>query len=399
MKTIFRSASFVACLASVALSFVIPDARSADAVVTPETPGEATPTSNDPSLRSAEPAPSDPSTTLERSDVSRDSERNEADGIGSEGSERNEAGTITEDADAVDVENDWSEHPYVDDDGEEATDFRLGPLVRNYVLRPLTTPKKTLRVFAGPGDPRMLSLSDYRGFGEYGLGAESRRLRYRVDELRVSTGTTVATLKLGAVYGITDTLELGFGLPFTFGPGTTGITDDVPIWLTGRFHESRRVELGWRLTAFAPAANRGAVQIGLPLIFRQSIFRVDSGIFGTLHFNDPLTSRVLIPVRFSISFVDAMYVGMSSGIDLRNFDALAIPLGFHVLFVLEYDNFLMDVGLSFLWPAFVHAFERDEAGSVLGPGVEDSLGQIRGRPGIDFNDFDVQLGANLAIRF
>lgn len=292
-----------------------------------------------------------------------------------------------------------AQHPYLNDAGEDITTSHYGPLVRNYVLRPLTTPKGTMRFFAGPGDPRMLTLSAYRGFGEYGIGAQSQRVRYREGDTRISTGSTIATLRIGSVYGITDDFEIGMGLPFTFGPTADMVLDDLPVWVTGRFLHKAHLEVGWRATAFAPISRDGALQLGIPIIYRRSIFRLDTGVFGTLHFDDPLTSRVMIPMRLSISFVDAMFVGMSSGIDVRNFSAVAVPVGFHVLFVLEYDNMFMDLGLSFVWPAFLHIFANTDRDAVVDADLSDSLGGILGREGVDFNDFDIQIGANLAIRF
>jgi hypothetical protein len=290
-------------------------------------------------------------------------------------------------------------HPYLDEHGEYRNGYGDNGLVRNYVRRPLTVPKGTMRFFMGPGDHRMLSLAPYRGFGDFGLGAESRRARYREDGTRLSFGTTIGTVRFGSVYGITDKTEVGFGIPLTFGPGVDSASDDIPIWFTGEFFESDHVEVGLRATGFIPVANSGAIQVGIPLTFRKSIFRLDTGIFETVHFGDDVQSRLFIPARVSIAFVDAMYVGLSAGADLRNFDAFAIPLGFHVLFTLNYDKFIMDLGLSFTWPAFIHAFASDDEDPRVGADVEDSLGQILGTQGVDLNDFDVQGGVNLAISF
>jgi hypothetical protein len=261
-------------------------------------------------------------------------------------------------------------------------------LTARYVDRPLVDPKMSLRIFAGPNDHRTWTLSLYRGLKDYGIGFE----RYALDNQTVqgfqagNFSNAVATFRTGAAFVPVENLEVGIGFPFA---GDGRGVDDIPVWATYQFFGNDTVEIGGRFAMFLPAQTEFGMQFGIPVaIHLGDSMKIDTGMFFSMAFFDDIYTRLNIPARLTYQITDEIFVGGVVGFDLPDFDSFNMIFGFHGGYTLAIDEAIIDFGLSFTWPGFIIT---EDTGTVGVAHADDTP--------LDGNDFDMQFGANMSIKF
>lgn len=179
----------------------------------------------------------------------------------------------------------------------------------DYISRPLVLPEGVLRIDGGPRRP-------------YPAGQLMPAGQLQVF---VNDGTDLAILSPGAAYGVMDKLELGAVWPLVLSPDL----DLLDLSAYGKYQLQRgSIEVAaygeLRIPVQADLEIAGGVPLNLNLAPN---FRLETGGFLRLVFSEDINFLVSIPLSAPIQVSPEVFVGPEVGIEISDFDYVALPLG------------------------------------------------------------------------
>jgi hypothetical protein len=179
----------------------------------------------------------------------------------------------------------------------------------DYISRPLVLPKGVLRIDGGPRRP-------YPG----GQIMPAGQL-----QVFVNKGQDVALLSPGAAFGVIDDLELGAVWPLVLSPDL----DLLDLSVYGKYQLQRgSVEVAAYGELRIPVQNDLEVAGGVPVNLHLSPdFRVETGGFLRLVFSEDINFLIDVPISVPIQVSPQVFVGPELGIEISDFDYVAVPLG------------------------------------------------------------------------
>jgi hypothetical protein len=187
----------------------------------------------------------------------------------------------------------------------------------DYVARPLTLPKSTLRIDSGPKWP----------FPPYRTG----QLTVTHVDLGLADDTWVH-LNPGATFGIVRDFELGFMLPMRLSP--EGDLEDPVVHLMYRFADGD-AEAGFFVAAPLPFDGPFHPITGIPIrLHLGNVIAFDLGPFVRIDLEDTGDDGdeegvdLILPFELSIQASDAIHFGPELTVELPEFDGVNIPVGF-----------------------------------------------------------------------
>ena len=277
---------------------------------------------------------------------------------------------------------------------------------RIWANRSLVQPRGQLQILSGPTGVQAMSVPGFMsmGVGSFGIDIYRMGLRYSVDtgfgSVSFSGGSSFTSWPIGVSYAPIDNLEVGIGLPIQLSPGGFG---NLPLWATYQFMDGG-VQMGARLALYLPTqtgtggfGNLFGIQAGLPVMLSLGTMRIDTGAFINVYiptgeFSGDPTVSLEIPARIGFQITDALFAGAQTGIYIPGFDGVEIPLMGFVGYTLNPQFGPVDLGFRFgfdraIW--FGNALDQTGFARPNGPRAG----------GVDFNDFSIAIGADLAIQF
>lgn len=180
----------------------------------------------------------------------------------------------------------------------------------DYISRPLVLPQGVLRLDAGPRRP-------YSG----GQLMPAGQLQFFVND----DFDDAAFLVPGAGYGVIDKLELGGVWPLQISPDLNLL--DLAAY--GKYSLQRgHVEVAGYAEVRIPIESDLELTGGLPVFVHLSNqLRIETGGFVRLGFGDDTTVTLHVPASVPIQVSPEAFVGPEVGIEIRDFDDVAIPVG------------------------------------------------------------------------
>lgn len=179
----------------------------------------------------------------------------------------------------------------------------------DYISRPLVLPEGVLRIDGGPRRP-------YPG----GQVMPAGQLQVFVND-----GQDAALLSPGAAYGVMENLELGAVWPLILSPDL----DLLDLSAYGKYLLQRgSIEVAaygeLRIPVQADLEVAGGVPVNLHL---SPNFRLETGGFLRLVFSEDIAFLVDVPLSVPIQVSPEVFVGPELGIQILDFDTVALPLG------------------------------------------------------------------------
>jgi hypothetical protein len=180
----------------------------------------------------------------------------------------------------------------------------------DYTSRPLVLPKGVLRLDGGPRRPFSNGQVMPAGQLQFLVNRDTDDLAYLVP---------------GAGFGVIDDLELGLVWPLQISPDLNLL--DLSAY--GKYSLQRgSVEVAGYAEVRVPIEADLEVTGGVPVYVHLSdAMRIETGGFVRLTFGDDTTVRVLAPMSLPIQVSPQVFVGPETGIEITDFDTVAIPLG------------------------------------------------------------------------
>ena len=207
---------------------------------------------------------------------------------------------------------------------------------------------------------------------------------FRVPEPAFPPDDNVSSIfALGAAFGITDDFEIGLsgerlGAPRSFpllwpdrgvGEGLIALHfspdfdfGDIPLYARFRFLKSK-IQIAAELGVLIPANTDAQIRLGVPVrLGLADAFAIDTGIYFGLVFadspsdpGDDFFATMDVPIRFLISPIEALTLGLYTAVRFVEFDAdfFAIPLGLEAIFSMNMSSLLFDFFAGFEWPFFL----------------------------------------------
>jgi hypothetical protein len=180
----------------------------------------------------------------------------------------------------------------------------------DYVSRPLVLPKGVLRIDAGPRRPysngQLMPAGQLQFFLNDGFDDQ-------------------AFLVPGAGIGVIDKLELGAVWPLQISPDLN--LSDLSVY--GKYSLQRgEVEVAGFAELRIPIEGDLELAGGVPVFLHLSNeIRLETGGFVRLIFGDDTTANLYVPLSVPIQVSPEVFVGPELGIEIRDFDDVAVPVG------------------------------------------------------------------------
>lgn len=115
--------------------------------------------------------------------------------------------------------------------------------------------------------------------------------------------------------------------------------------------------------------------------------KLDVGLFVDLSFDDPVVTRLDIPLALAISFTRELFFEVRTGVQMAKFkpELLTIPLGVELGYSIAkgHDEPFIDVFLGFGFPEF------------LGPETKATTTGVETSTGLHTGDWDLEVGARI----
>jgi hypothetical protein len=180
----------------------------------------------------------------------------------------------------------------------------------DYISRPLVLPEGVLRIDAGPRRP-------YSG----GQLMPTGQLQFFLNK----DFEDFAFLVPGAGYGVIDNLELGAVWPLLISPDLD--LSDLSVY--GKYSLQRgQIEAAGYAELRIPIENDFELTGGVPVFLHLSNqVRLETGGFIRLTFGDDVTATVHVPLSAPIQVSPEVFVGPELGIEIRDFEDVALPMG------------------------------------------------------------------------
>jgi hypothetical protein len=180
----------------------------------------------------------------------------------------------------------------------------------DYNSRPLVLPKGVLRLDGGPRRPY-----------SNGQVMPGGQLQFLINR----DADDFAFLVPGAGYGVIDDLELGAVWPLQLSPELN--LSDLSAY--GKYSLQRgSVEVAAYAEVRVPIEADLELTGGIPVFVHLSdTMRLETGGFIRLSFADDTAVTLLAPVSLPIQVSPQVFVGPETGIEIRDFESVAIPLG------------------------------------------------------------------------
>lgn len=180
----------------------------------------------------------------------------------------------------------------------------------DYISRPLVLPQGVLRIDGGPRRP-------YSG-GQLMPGGQLQFFINRDFE-------DAALLVPGAAFGVIENLELGGAWPLQVSPDLN-LLDLVAY---GKYSLQRgHVEVAGFAEVRVPIEADLEIGGGLPVyVHLSSASRIETGGFIRTTFGGDTTVTLHVPASVPIQVSPEVFVGPELGIEIRDFDDVAVPLG------------------------------------------------------------------------
>jgi hypothetical protein len=180
----------------------------------------------------------------------------------------------------------------------------------DYNSRPLVLPKGVLRLDGGPRRPY-----------SNGQVMPGGQLQFLINR----DADDFAFLVPGAGYGVIDDLELGAVWPLQLSPELN--LSDLSAY--GKYSLQRgSVEVAAYAELRVPIEADLELTGGIPVFVHLSdAMRLETGGFIRLAFGDDTSVTLLAPVSLPIQVSPQVFVGPETGIEIRDFESVAIPLG------------------------------------------------------------------------
>jgi len=180
----------------------------------------------------------------------------------------------------------------------------------DYISRPLVLPKGVLRIDAGPRRP-------YPG----GQLMPAGQLQFYINK----DFDDAAYLVPGAGVGVIDKLELGAVWPLRVSPDL----DLSDLSLYGKYSLQRgEIEVAAYAELRIPIEGDLEIAGGVPVyVHLSNQVRLETGGFVRLRFGDDTTAAIEVPLSAPIQISPEVFVGPELGIEIYDFEDVAIPLG------------------------------------------------------------------------
>src|SRR5262245_34393057 len=180
----------------------------------------------------------------------------------------------------------------------------------DYSSRPLVLPEGVLRIDAGPRRP-------YSGGQLMPAGQLQFLINKDFDDL--------ALLVPGAGYGVIDKLELGAVWPLLISPDL----DLSDLSLYGKYSLQRgEIEVAGYGELRIPIEGDFELTGGVPVfVHLNDAVRLETGGFIRLTFGDDTAVTLHVPVSAPILVSPEVFVGPEIGVEIRDFEDVALPLG------------------------------------------------------------------------
>lgn len=180
----------------------------------------------------------------------------------------------------------------------------------DYVSRPLVLPKGVLRLDGGPRRPY-----------SNGQVMPAGQLQFLINK----DGEDAAYLVPGAALGVIDDLELGAVWPLRISPDL----DLLDLSVYGKYSLQRgNVEVAGYAEVRIPIEADFELTGGVPVYLHlNDAMRIETGGFIRLTFGDDTTATLNVPVSVPFQVSPQVFVGPEVGIEIRDFEDVAIPLG------------------------------------------------------------------------
>jgi hypothetical protein len=180
----------------------------------------------------------------------------------------------------------------------------------DYISRPLVLPKGVLRIDAGPRRPY-----------SNGQLMPAGQLQFFVND----GFDDAAYLVPGAGIGVIDKLELGAVWPLQISPDLN--LSDLSVY--GKYSLQRgQVEAAGYGELRIPIEGVLELAGGVPVFLHVSDgVRIETGGFVRLVFGDNTAVNFYVPISAPIQVSPEVFVGPEIGVEILDFDAVAVPLG------------------------------------------------------------------------
>lgn len=189
----------------------------------------------------------------------------------------------------------------------EATSRLVGS---DYISRPLVLPEGVLRLDAGPRRPY-----------SFGQVMPAGQLQFFINQ----DGEDGALLVPGAGYGVIDKLELGGVWPIQISPDANLL--DLSAY--GKYSLQRgHVEVAGYAEVRIPIESHLELTGGVPVFVHLSnSLRIETGGFLRFGFPDDTYVAIHVPASVPIQVSPEVFVGPEIGLEIVEFDDVAIPVG------------------------------------------------------------------------
>lgn len=180
----------------------------------------------------------------------------------------------------------------------------------DYVSRPLVLPQGVLRIDAGPRRPYSNGQLMPAGQLQFLINKDFDDLAYLVP---------------GAGYGVIDKLELGAVWPLRISPDL----DLSDLSLYGKYSLQRgTIEVAGYAELRIPIEGDLEITGGVPVfVHLNDAVRLETGGFIRLTFGDDTTATFHVPLSAPILVSPEVFVGPEIGIEIRDFEDVALPAG------------------------------------------------------------------------
>ncbi len=180
----------------------------------------------------------------------------------------------------------------------------------DYISRPLVLPEGVLRIDAGPRRPYSNGQLMPAGQLQFFINKNSDDLAYFVP---------------GAGIGVADKLELGLVWPLEVSPDLD--LDDLSVY--GKYSLQRgAIEVAGYGELRIPIEDDFELAGGVPVYVRlNDEVLLDTGGFIRLNFGAEVTATIYVPLSAPIQISPEVFVGPELGIEIRDFDTVALPAG------------------------------------------------------------------------
>jgi hypothetical protein len=180
----------------------------------------------------------------------------------------------------------------------------------DYISRPLVLPQGVLRIDAGPRRPYSTGQLMPAGQLQFLINKDFDDLAYLVP---------------GAGYGVIDKLELGAVWPLRISPDLD--LSDLSVYGKYSLHRGE-IEAAGYAELRIPIEGDLEITGGVPMFLHlNNQVRLETGGFIRLTFGDDTAATLLIPLSAPIQVSPEVFVGPEIGIEIRDFEDVAVPVG------------------------------------------------------------------------